>query len=83
MIKNETWVKGASWKTFVMFSAIWLLRGWRVWVNPLKKKKLWQKSLFQLMLNEVLKNWKIILADVKANKNKKKIWWLYLNFYKE
>ena len=44
----------------------------KVWVNPLKKKKLKQKSFFQIMLNEVLKTCeKMILADLKANKNNK------------
>ena len=44
----------------------WLLRGWKFWVNPLKKK-ICDKSLFQ-MLNEVLKSFlKMISADIKAD----------------
>ena len=31
-------------KTFVTLSRFWLLRGWGVWVNPLKKENLRQKS---------------------------------------
>ena len=31
-------------KTFVTLSKFWLLRGWELWVNPLKKENLLQKS---------------------------------------
>ena len=41
-----------------------------------KKENLWQKSLLQIILNEVLKSWEkwyiYISADVQANKNSKK-----------
>ena len=37
-------------------------------MNPLKKENLRQKSFYQIMLNEVL----------KEITRKKKIWWLYL-----
>ena len=33
-----------------------------VWVYLLKKENLWQKSFFQVMLNEVL--WKIVRNDI-------------------
>ena len=47
-----------SWqKTFVTLSRFWLLRRWGVWVNPLKRK-ICDKNLFQIMLNEVLKSCK-------------------------
>ena len=32
-----------------------LVRNQGVWVNSLKKGNLWQKSFYQIMLNEVLK----------------------------
>ena len=38
--------KGASTKTFVMLSRFWLVRGWGVWVNPLKNENLRLKSFF-------------------------------------
>ena len=57
------------------FSRFWPFRGWVVWVNPLKKENSWQKSFFQIMLNEVLKickKWYPVSADVKANIQNKK-----------
>ena len=55
-------------KTFVTLSRFWLIRGWQVWVNLLKKENLWQKSFFQIMWNEVLKSCrKMISADIKTN----------------
>ena len=64
-------------KTFVMLKIFWLLRGWGVRSNPLKKENLWWKYFFQVMLNEVLK----ICEKMISAEN---IWWLYLrNFYKK
>ena len=37
-------------KTFVTLKNFLVVKGWVVWVNPLKKENLWQKSFFQMFL---------------------------------
>ena len=69
--KYPFWLRKHRQKTFVTHSGFWLLKGWG-WVNPIKMENFWGSFLFQLMLNEVLNNLKMISADVKANKNNKK-----------
>ena len=54
-------------KTLVTLSGFWLLRGWGVWMNPIKKRKICDKSLFPYNVEwSFVKLLKIISADVKA-----------------
>ena len=45
--------KGASTKTFIMLSSFWPLGGLRIWVSPLEKENLWQKSDLASQLGHV------------------------------
>ena len=45
--------KGASTKTFIMLSSFWPLGRLRIWVNPLEKENLWQKSHLASQLGHV------------------------------
>ena len=58
------------------------LRGWDIWMNRFKTENLWQKSFLKIVVIEwTFENlWKIISADVKANKNNKKIKDLALSY---
>ena len=60
--------------------------GGGVWANLLKRKICGENIFFRYFWMKCKSLWKMISADVEANKNKKnkkKIWWLYLtNFYK-
>ena len=46
---NDSWQNAREYgeKCFCHASRFWLLREWRVLVNPLKKKNLWQKCYFR------------------------------------
>ena len=60
-------------KTFVTLSGFWPLSCWEILVNLLKKENSWRKSFFQINVEWSSKNlWKMISADVKANKNNNK-----------
>ena len=61
-------------KTFVMLSRFWPLQEWRGWgwVNLLKMENLWQFFFSDNAEWNTKYFWKMISADVKANKNKKK-----------
>ena len=60
-----------------MLTGFWLLKGWelRLWVNLLKKENSWRKSLFQIVLNEVLKtcekSYLLMQKLVKTTRNKR------------
>ena len=52
----------------VDFCCLFTVRWEGVWVNPLKKENLWQKSFFSYNVEWSSKNlWKMMAADVKAN----------------
>ena len=65
-------------KTFVTLSRFWLLRGQGSLSESVNKGKFVTKIFFQIFLNEVFR--KMMPADAKANRNKKKskMWWLHL-----
>ena len=60
--KLKTWnilLREHQQKTFVPLSRFWPLRGWGVWINPLKKENLRQKSFFRkfwMRFYKVVKN---------------------------
>ena len=56
-----------------MVNRFWQLRGWRVWVNPLKKQNFGRKYFFQLMMNEVLK----VLTSKLEIQHKKGMYFLF------
>ena len=62
-------------KSSVTLSGFWPLRGWGIWVIPLKKGNSCRKSFFQLMLNEALnifEKWYLLMQKLmKATRNKK------------
>ena len=53
---KKRWLSVHWQKMFLTLSRFWPLREWGIWLNPLNKENSWQKSFFQILLNEVLKN---------------------------
>ena len=57
------------------------VKGWGVWINPLKKENLWQKFLLDNVKWSPKNVWKIISADAKANIKQLKVKVLVTVFY--
>ena len=72
--KSRFWLRKHRQKPFVTHSGFWPLWGWGGggWVNQLKKENFWQIFFSVNVEWSSKKLWKMISADVKANKNNKK-----------